>query len=299
MRFGRAKRANRKRGDCYGQYNGFRRLKNIGIALEYASDGKFPQFAAAHAGETILLLADRNTKKYAEALALPQARLCLIDEDGPVPDERVCARAVEGARECDFVLAVGSGTLNDTAKYAALCTGKKSGVLATAPSIDGYASPVAAILKNGFKVSENAHVPSDILVDPAILAAAPGEMIAAGVWATSGVGMAAGAGLYLVAFGATVILIGVQCLFHIRCRVFQTKKFFQVNICFVSADAESDIIKSLFQTDRFNRLVIERTGGETVYHATLNTDKEFSSQRLREIMAEHPFIRSIERVDES
>ena len=38
------------------------KLKNIGIALEYASDGKFPQFAAAHAGETILLLADRNTK---------------------------------------------------------------------------------------------------------------------------------------------------------------------------------------------------------------------------------------------
>ena len=126
-----------------------------------------------------------------------------------------------------------------------------------------------------------------------------GLTTAAGVWATSGVGMAAGAGLYLVAFGATVILIGVQCLFHIRCRVFQTKKFFQVNICFVSADAESDIIKSLFQTDRFNRLVIEHANGETVYHATLNTDKEFSSQRLREIMAEHPFIRSIERVDES
>ena len=157
------------------------KLKNIGIALAYASDGKFPQFAAAHAGETILLLADRNTKKYAEALALPQARLCLIDEEGPVPYERVCARAVEGARERDFALAVGRGTLNNEAKDAALCTGKKSGVLATAPSMDGYASPVAAILKDGFKVSENAHVPSDILVDPAILAAAPGEMIAAGV----------------------------------------------------------------------------------------------------------------------
>ena len=114
----------------------------------------------------------------------------------------------------------------------------------------------------------------------------------------TGVGMAAGAGLYLVAAGATVILIGVQCLFHIKCKFFQTKKYFQVKICFTSSGTENDTIKDLFQTDRFNRLVIERKGGETVYHATLNTDKEYSSQKLSQIMTEHPFIRSIERCDE-
>lgn len=126
-----------------------------------------------------------------------------------------------------------------------------------------------------------------------------GLTTAAGVWATSGVGMAAGAGLYLVAAGSTVILIGVQCLFHIRCKFFQTKKYFQVKICFVSDGSENDKIKELFQTDRFNRLIIERKGGETLYHATLNTDKEYSSQRLGEMMAQYPFIRSIERCDES
>ena len=125
-----------------------------------------------------------------------------------------------------------------------------------------------------------------------------GLTTAAGVWATAGVGMAAGAGLYVVAAGATVILIGVQCIFHIKCRFFQTKKYFQVKICFTSGGTENDVIKELFQTDRFNRLVIERKGGETVYHATLNTDKEYSSQRLSAILAEHPFIRSIERCDE-
>lgn len=126
-----------------------------------------------------------------------------------------------------------------------------------------------------------------------------GLTTAAGVWATSGVGMAAGAGLYLVAAGATVILIGVQCLFHIRCKFFQTKKYFQVKVCFVSDGSENDKIKELFQTDRFNRLIIERKNGETVYHATLNTDKEYSSQSLSEMMAHYPFIRSIERCDES
>lgn len=125
-----------------------------------------------------------------------------------------------------------------------------------------------------------------------------GLTTAAGVWATAGVGMAAGAGLYIIAAGATVILIGVQCIFHIKCKVFQTKKFFQVKICFVSDGSANNTIKDLFQTDRFNRLVIERKGGETVYHATLNTDKEYSSQRLGEIMAQYPFIRSIERCDD-
>ena len=126
-----------------------------------------------------------------------------------------------------------------------------------------------------------------------------GLTTAAGVWATAGVGMAAGAELYIIAAGATVILIGVQCIFHIKCKVFQTKKFFQVKICFVSDGSANNTIKELFQTDRFNRLVIERKGGETVYHATLNTDKEYSSQRLGEIMAQYPFIRSIERCDDA
>ena len=125
-----------------------------------------------------------------------------------------------------------------------------------------------------------------------------GLTTAAGVWATAGVGMAAGAGMYVIAAGAAVVIIGVQCIFHIRCRLFRTKKYFQVKICFTSSGTENDTIKELFQTDRFNRLVIERKGGETVYHATLNTDREYSSQKLSQIMTEHPFIRSIERCDE-
>lgn len=83
------------------------------------------------------------------------------------------------------------------------------------------------------------------------------------------------------------------------CKFFQTKRYFQIKICFVSDGSANDLIKELFQTDRFYRLVIERKGAETIYHATLNTDKEYSSQRLGEIMAQYPFIRSIERCDES
>ena len=125
-----------------------------------------------------------------------------------------------------------------------------------------------------------------------------GLTTAAGVWATSGVGMATGAGLYIVATGATVIIIAIQCLFHVNCKLFRTKKYFQIKICFVNGREECGKIKELFQTDRFNRLVIERKGKETLYHATLNTDEEYSSAQLNAIMSENPFIRSIERCDE-
>lgn len=125
-----------------------------------------------------------------------------------------------------------------------------------------------------------------------------GLTTAAGVWATAGVGMAAGAEMYLFATGSAVILIAVQCLMHVKCRFFRTNKYYQIKICFVNGGEECGKIKELFQTDRFNRLVIERKGGETVYHATLNTDEEYSSARLQEIMAENPFIKSLERCDE-
>ena len=156
------------------------KLRKMDIFVDYKVKGEFFSFSKRHAGERILLLCDRKTKKYADSFSLSNSCICLIDEDEPVPDETTCGIAIKKLKGCDFILAVGSGTLNDVAKYAAMCTNKKSGVLATAPSMDGYASPVAAVINDGFKVSKQARVPTDILVDENILKDAPHEMIAAG-----------------------------------------------------------------------------------------------------------------------
>ncbi len=124
-----------------------------------------------------------------------------------------------------------------------------------------------------------------------------GLTTAAGVWATAGVGMACGGGLYLVAFGATALLILAQCIFHLNYRVFRSKRYYSVKIEFLQTRDENLQIKELFATDRFNQLVIKRENSKVVYSATLTTDKEFSSTRLNEIMAENPFILSLERCD--
>ena len=125
-----------------------------------------------------------------------------------------------------------------------------------------------------------------------------GLTTAAGIWATAGVGMAAGAGMYVLATGATVIIIAVQCICHIKCRLFSTKIFYQIKIVFRNDNGESVKIKELFAVDRLKSLSIARDGESRVFKATLNTDKEYSSQKLDEIMSENPFIISIVRTDE-
>lgn len=124
-----------------------------------------------------------------------------------------------------------------------------------------------------------------------------GLTTAAGVWATAGIGMACGAEKYVLAAGATAILVCVQVILHLPIRLFMPKKSYSVNIVFIQKTDENVRIKELFETDRFNKLVITRENGQIVYSATLTTKKEFSSTWLNQLMEENSFICSVERCD--
>lgn len=124
-----------------------------------------------------------------------------------------------------------------------------------------------------------------------------GLTTAAGVWATAGVGMACGARLYYVALGAAAILVISQFVLHLHLPIFRMKRTYSVKIEFLQTGDENKKIKEIFGTDRFNHLVLLRENDRIVYSATLNTDKEFSSTHLNQIISENPFICSIERCD--
>jgi len=81
---------------------------------------------------------------------------------------------------CDLILAVGSGTINDLSRFFSYQLGMPYFIVATAPSMDGYASSVAPLLKNKLKTTFECHVPQAIIADLDILAKAPVDMIAAG-----------------------------------------------------------------------------------------------------------------------
>lgn len=82
---------------------------------------------------------------------------------------------------CDFILGVGSGVVNDLSKVFAHATGRKSGIVGTAPSMDGFASNSASMEVNNVKSTLYNASPAFILLDTEILAQAPERMLWAGL----------------------------------------------------------------------------------------------------------------------
>ena len=82
---------------------------------------------------------------------------------------------------CDLILGVGSGVVNDICKVVGNALGKKSAIIGTAPSMDGFASNSSAMEINHVKLTLFNRAPMGILLDTDILAKAPMRMLWAGL----------------------------------------------------------------------------------------------------------------------
>ena len=124
-----------------------------------------------------------------------------------------------------------------------------------------------------------------------------GLTTAAGVWATAGIGMACGAELYFVAVGGTIIMVLVQCVLHINCKLFNLKRTYRINISFIQTDNETEKIKEIFGTKHFQKLNVVRVE-KTIYNVSIITEQEKSSAEIDRILKNNTFIMSIERCDD-
>ncbi|MBR5528123.1 MAG: sn-glycerol-1-phosphate dehydrogenase [Clostridia bacterium] len=82
--------------------------------------------------------------------------------------------------DTDLIIGVGSGVINDLCKYTSFKKDIPYFIVATAPSMDGYASVGAALILGGMKVTLNARPPKAIIADTSVLKNAPLDMIRAG-----------------------------------------------------------------------------------------------------------------------
>lgn len=135
----------------------------------------------------ILVVADNNTyplcgDRVCNLLGEKLDGICTFySEDFLVPNEESIAKVESFMNEhTDLILGIGSGVINDLCKYVAYMHNIPSGIIASAPSMDGYASPGAAMILRGMKVTVTANAPALIIGDVDILRAAPMEMIRAG-----------------------------------------------------------------------------------------------------------------------
>jgi glycerol-1-phosphate dehydrogenase [NAD(P)+] len=144
-------------------------------------------FESAGKYENILIVADSNTygvcgEDVCAVLGEKVKSLCIFDTaDILVPDEAATAAVREKMTEkTDLILGIGSGVINDICKYVSFFAGIASGIVATAPSMDGFASSGAAMILGGMKVTETTHAPALIIGDTDVLCRAPAEMIRSG-----------------------------------------------------------------------------------------------------------------------
>ena len=150
--------------------------------------GVLAELPALIGARHIVLVSDGNT----DALCGERVRALLGDRIAAhrlfdtgnellVPDEAAVA-AVETlvTPDTDFILGIGSGVINDICKYVSFNHKIDCGIIATAPSMDGFASSGAAMIFAGMKVTFTTHAPDLILGDTDILCKAPADMIAAG-----------------------------------------------------------------------------------------------------------------------
>ena len=159
------------------------------IDIEEGALSRLPEHIGRLGYKNVFVVCDVNTweaaGKQAEE-ALTQAGIVhntfVLPDAELVPDEQAVGKVMEAyERGTDLILAVGSGTLNDLCKFVSFQLGLPYMILATAPSMDGFVSVGAALIHNHVKTTYQAHVPEAVLGDPAVLAAAPMEMIVAGL----------------------------------------------------------------------------------------------------------------------
>lgn len=81
----------------------------------------------------------------------------------------------------DYILAVGSGSVNDICRMVSYRLGLPYGIVGTAPSMDGYASVVAPLLVGKTKTVYQCSIARHIIIDTAICKDAPYELLTAGV----------------------------------------------------------------------------------------------------------------------
>ena len=158
------------------------------VVIADALDGREADLVAAlDLGHYLALVADEDTyaalgQRVERALGSRFAVQRIVLDRAPHADtatlERLSARL--DART-DAVVAVGSGTINDLCKLAALGRGCPQVVFATAPSMNGYTSLSASITEGGLKRSVRAATPVGVFFDLAVLAAAPLRLIRAGL----------------------------------------------------------------------------------------------------------------------
>jgi glycerol-1-phosphate dehydrogenase [NAD(P)+] len=152
------------------------------IAPDFAGEEMALLREAALRGRRWAVVSDENTYRVlGERVVQAAAPVASIVLQNPHADAETVAQLQAMTSDAQALIAVGSGTINDLCKYTAFLDRKPYAAFATAPSMNGYTSPTAAITVHGHKKSLPAVAASAVFLDLNVLARAPVRLIRSGL----------------------------------------------------------------------------------------------------------------------
>ncbi|MBE6808398.1 MAG: sn-glycerol-1-phosphate dehydrogenase [Ruminococcaceae bacterium] len=159
------------------------------VIIEKGAINNIPSIMEEMGLKSAFIIADKNTysaagEKVIETLEKSgiKTQNYIFMEDIVEPDESNVGLAVMNFKpQCDVVIGVGSGVINDISKIVANVSGKKYIIVGTAPSMDGYASATSSMTMEGLKISLNSKCADVIVGDIDVLCNAPIKMMISGL----------------------------------------------------------------------------------------------------------------------
>lgn len=150
---------------------------------------QLPEAMETLSAKRAFILSDKNTQKAAGDRVyelLSEAGFTytgyVFNDEHLEPDEHSVGSAIMNYdRSADVVIAVGSGVIGDISKIVSAVSGKPMITVATAPSMDGYASATSSMTRAGVKVSLPSKCADIVIGDTDILKNAPLDMLKSGL----------------------------------------------------------------------------------------------------------------------
>ena len=150
---------------------------------------RLPEVISDYGKKRAFVVCDKNTYKAAGERVEAVLRSAgvdfstyIFDTDALEPDEwAVGSLTMHLDRGADILIGVGSGTINDICKVVSRAASLTYVLVATAPSLDGYASASSSMIMDGLKITLPSRCPDAIIGESEVLCNAPWRMLISGL----------------------------------------------------------------------------------------------------------------------
>lgn len=174
--------------------------------------------------------------------------------------------------------------------------------------ISKYGFADQAVGTNGVRGADSARIAAQVVSGIGFLGAGiiiyrkdtlHGLTTAAGIWATAGIGMAFGSGMYFLGLAGMSILLIIQVVLHLPIKFLHARTVHVAHVIVLMQGSDTlDKIKELFSVDKFLEMRTYKEGDIIKADLKINTAESLEADTIYKIISENNYILSIEQVDE-